>query len=124
MKDGHPKWLKKRDRALLQAPVNQIKFDLIVAKDGSGNFTTINAALSASPNSSNTRFVIYIKAGTYFEYIDVERKKTMIMFVGDGIGKTTIKGNRNVVDGWTTFRSSTVGKFKISYFILVFVCVY
>ncbi|PHT44357.1 Pectinesterase 2 [Capsicum baccatum] len=108
MKDGHPKWLKKRERALLQAPVNQIKFDLIVAKDGSGNFTTINAALSASPNSSNTRFVIYIKAGTYFEYIDVERKKTMIMFVGDGIGKTTIKGNRNVVDGWTTFRSSTV----------------
>ncbi|XP_022146003.1 pectinesterase-like [Momordica charantia] len=30
------------------------------------------------------------------------------MFVGDGIGKTQIKGNRNVVDGWTTFRSATV----------------
>ncbi|XP_049348370.1 pectinesterase-like isoform X2 [Solanum verrucosum] len=108
MKNGYPKWLKKKDRTLLQAPVNQIKFDLVVAKDGSGNFTTINAALSAAPNSSSTRFVIYIKAGTYFEYIDVERKKSMIMFVGDGIGKTVIKGNRNVVDGWTTFRSATV----------------
>ncbi|CAN4101918.1 unnamed protein product [Withania somnifera] len=106
--NGYPKWLKKRDRALLQAPVNQIKFDLVVAKDGSGDFTTINAALSAAPNSSSTRFVIYIKAGTYFEYIDVERKKSMIMFIGDGIGKTMIKGNRNVVDGWTTFRSATV----------------
>ncbi|XP_059298002.1 pectinesterase-like [Lycium ferocissimum] len=108
MKNGYPKWLKKRDRALLQAPVNQIKFNLVVAKDGSGNFTTINQALSAAPNSSTTRFVIYIKEGVYFEYIDVERKKSMIMFVGDGIGKTQIKGNRNVVDGWTTFRSATV----------------
>ncbi|XP_009771845.1 pectinesterase-like [Nicotiana sylvestris] len=108
MKNGYPKWLKKKDRTLLQAPINQIKFDLVVAKDGSGNFRTINEALSAAPTSSSTRFVIYIKAGTYSEYIDVERKKSMIMFVGDGIGKTQIKGNRNVVDGWTTFRSATV----------------
>lgn len=109
-KDGYPTWLKKKDRALLQAPLNQTKINLIVAKDGSGNFNTINDALRAAPNSSNTRFVIYIKAGAYYEYIEVERKKTRIMFVGDGIGKTLIKGNRSVVDGWTTFRSSTVGK--------------
>ncbi|XP_022899057.1 pectinesterase-like [Olea europaea var. sylvestris] len=108
MKNSFPVWLKKKDRALLQAPANQTKFNLVVAKDGSGNFTTINEALSAAPNNSNTRFVIYIKGGAYYEYIEVERKKSMIMFVGDGIGKTLIKGNRSVVDGWTTFRSSTV----------------
>ncbi|KAL3517415.1 hypothetical protein ACH5RR_020004 [Cinchona calisaya] len=107
-KNGFPTWLKRKERALLQAPLNQTKVDLIVAKDGSGNFTSINEALSVAPNSSTTRFVIYIKAGAYYEYIEVERKKTMIMFVGDGIGKTLIKGNRSVVDGWTTFRSSTV----------------
>ncbi|KAL3531496.1 hypothetical protein ACH5RR_010818 [Cinchona calisaya] len=106
--EGFPTWLKKKDRALLQTPVNQIKFNLTVAKDGSGNFTTINDALRVAPNSSTTRFVIYIKAGAYYEYIELERRKTMIMFVGDGIGKTLIKGNRSVVDGWTTFRSSTV----------------
>lgn len=106
--DGFPTWLKKKERALLQATVNQTKVNLIVAKDGSGNFTTINDALQAAPNSSTTRFVIYIKAGAYFEYIEVERKKTMIMFLGDGIGKTMIKGNRSVGAGWTTFRSSTV----------------
>ncbi|KAL2535277.1 putative pectinesterase/pectinesterase inhibitor 39 [Forsythia ovata] len=108
MKNGFPAWLKKKERALLQAPSNQTTFNLVVAKDGSGNFTTINEALSAAPNNSNTRFVIYIKGGAYYEYIEVERKKSMIMFVGDGIGKTLIKGNRSVVDGWTTFRSSTV----------------
>lgn len=112
MRNGFPKWLKKNDRRLLQTAVNQTKFDLIVAKDGSGNFTTINEALSAAPNNSNTRFVIYIKTGAYYEYIEVERRKPMIMFLGDGIGKTLIKGNRSVVDGWTTFRSSTVGQFN------------
>ncbi|XP_060189262.1 pectinesterase-like [Lycium barbarum] len=108
VKNEFPKWVKRRDRALLQAPLNETKFDLVVAKDGTGNFTTINEALSAAPNSSTTRFVIYIKAGAYFEYVEVDKKKTMIMFVGDGIGKTKIKGNRNHVDGWTTFRPATV----------------
>lgn len=55
------------------------------------------------------RFVIYIKAGAYFENVEVISKKTNLMFVGDGIEKTWVKGNRNVVDGWTTFRSATVG---------------
>ncbi|KAL6968550.1 pectinesterase [Sarracenia purpurea var. burkii] len=108
VKGGYPKWLSGPDRRLLQSSVNQITYDLVVAKDGSGNFTTIGEAVAAAPNSSATRFVIYIKAGAYYEYVEVERRKTMLMFVGDGIGKTLIKGNRSVVDGWTTFRSSTV----------------
>ncbi|KAK4482162.1 hypothetical protein RD792_009303 [Penstemon davidsonii] len=108
MRDGYPTWLKKNDRRLLQSAVNRTRFDLVVAKDGSGNFTTINEALSVAPNNSNTRFVIYIKTGAYYEYIELERRKMNIMFLGDGIGKTLIKGNRSVVDGWTTFRSSTV----------------
>ncbi|MCD7460955.1 hypothetical protein HAX54_044905 [Datura stramonium] len=108
VQDGFPKWIKRRDRALLQVPIDQTKIDLVVAQDGTGNFSTINEALSAAPNASRTRFVIYIKAGAYYEYIEVVKKKTMIMFLGDGIGKTLIKGNRSVVDGWTTFRSATV----------------
>ncbi|PHT38738.1 putative pectinesterase/pectinesterase inhibitor 40 [Capsicum baccatum] len=108
VRNGFPKWIKRRDRALLQAPINQTKIDLVVAQDGTGNFSTINEALSVAPNASRTRFVIYIKAGAYYEYIEVVKKKSMIMFLGDGIGKTLIKGNRSVVDGWTTFRSATV----------------
>ncbi|KAJ4727718.1 Pectinesterase [Melia azedarach] len=108
MKRGFPTWLSSRDRKLLQTPTNVAKFDLIVAKDGTGNFTTIGEAVSAAPNRSSTRFVIYIKAGAYFENVEVVRKKTMLMFLGDGIGKTIVKASRNVVDGWTTFRSATV----------------
>ncbi|KAK9067704.1 hypothetical protein SSX86_011815 [Deinandra increscens subsp. villosa] len=105
---GYPRWIRKKERALLQAPVSNTVFDLMVAKDGTGNFTTIGDALNAAPNMSTTRFVIYVKAGAYYEYLEIDSRKTMIMLVGDGIGKTLIKGNRSVVDGWTTFRSGTV----------------
>ncbi|KAK1549719.1 hypothetical protein Q3G72_006714 [Acer saccharum] len=105
---GFPSWLTSKSRKLLQTLVNETKFDLIVAKDGTGNFTTITEAVEAAPNSSTTRIVIYIKAGAYFENVEVVRKKTMLTFIGDGIGKTIVKASRNVVDGWTTFRSATV----------------
>ncbi|KAM7501198.1 hypothetical protein LguiB_000102 [Lonicera macranthoides] len=110
VKNGFPKWVSKKDRRLLQVAGvgNETKYDLVVAKDGSGNFTTIGEAVAAVPNMSKTRFVIYIKAGAYYENVEVYRNKSMLMFVGDGIGKTLVKGNRNVVDGSTTFRSATV----------------
>ncbi|KAK8565499.1 hypothetical protein V6N13_020601 [Hibiscus sabdariffa] len=108
LKNGFPSWLSRRDRRLVEASVNETKFDLVVAKDGTGNFTTITEAVAAAPNNSDTRFVIHIKAGTYFENVEVVRKKKMLMFVGDGIGKTVVKASRNVVDGSTTFRSATV----------------
>ncbi|XP_030548801.1 pectinesterase-like [Rhodamnia argentea] len=108
MRDGFPAWLSPMDRRLLQASVSATNYNVTVAQDGTGNFTTVSAAVAAAPNASTTRFVIYIKAGAYFENVEVDSKKPMIMFLGDGIGQTWIKGNRNVVDGWTTFRSATV----------------
>ncbi|KAG0488102.1 hypothetical protein HPP92_006648 [Vanilla planifolia] len=109
VRDGFPVWLTRKDRRLLQAKTpSGLVANLVVAKDGSGNFTTVGEAVAAAPNNSATRFVIYIKAGGYFENVEVGKKKTNLMFVGDGIGKTVIKASRNVVDGWTTFRSATV----------------
>ena len=52
-----------------------------------------------------------MKAGTFLENVEVSRKKTNLMLVGDGIGKTVVKASRNVVDGWTTFQSATFGAF-------------
>ncbi|PKA57701.1 Pectinesterase 3 [Apostasia shenzhenica] len=108
MKGGFPAWVSRKDRRLLAAAPGGLKADLVVATDGSGNFTTVGAAVAAAPNNSAARFVIYIKAGAYFENVEVGTNKINLMFVGDGIGNTVIKANRNVVDGWTTFRSATV----------------
>lgn len=106
---GHPAWLSREDKMLVEAAVNEtVKYDVVVAKDGSGNFMTIGEAVAAAPDHGKKRFVIYVKAGAYYEYVEVVKNKSMLMFVGDGIGKTLVKGNRSVVDGWTTFRSATV----------------
>ncbi|GMI66599.1 hypothetical protein like AT1G02810 [Hibiscus trionum] len=100
-------------RKLLQA--NDTDDDLfsnivVVSLDGSGNFTTINDAISVAPNNTNGLsgyFLIYITAGVYQEYISIPQNKKYLMMVGDGINQTVITGNHSVVDGWTTFNSAT-----------------
>ncbi|KAL5222305.1 hypothetical protein ABZP36_027018 [Zizania latifolia] len=108
MVKGFPRWVKPGDRRLLQAPASGITADAVVAKDGSGGYTTVSAAVAAAPANSKKRYVIHIKSGVYMENVEVGKKQTNLMFIGDGIGKTVIKASRNVVDGSTTFRSATV----------------
>ncbi|KAI9111416.1 hypothetical protein K1719_017106 [Acacia pycnantha] len=55
VKNGFPSWLYSRERNLLESNVNETRFDLVVAKDGTGNFTTIGEAVNATPNSSTSR---------------------------------------------------------------------
>ncbi|CAN6212705.1 unnamed protein product [Urochloa humidicola] len=103
---GFPSWVSAADRRRLQGAAPAA--DLVVAKDGSGNFTTVGEAVAAAPNNSDARFVIHIKAGGYFENVEVGPEKTNLMFVGDGMWKTVIKASRNVHDNYTTFRSATL----------------
>uniref|UniRef100_A0A0E0LPR0 Pectinesterase n=1 Tax=Oryza punctata TaxID=4537 RepID=A0A0E0LPR0_ORYPU len=107
---GFPSWVSASDRRRLQQQGGGggVAADVVVAKDGSGKFTTVSEAVAAAPNNSETRYVIYIKAGGYFENVEVGSEKTNIMFVGDGMWKTVIKASRNVVDNSTTFRSATL----------------
>lgn len=106
---GWPKWLSTGDRRLLQS--SSVTPDVVVAADGSGNYKTVSAAVAAAPEKSSKRYIIRIKAGVYRENVEVGKKKTNIMFLGDGRSNTIITGSRNVVDGSTTFNSATVGKF-------------
>ncbi|KAK4789269.1 hypothetical protein SAY86_020588 [Trapa natans] len=83
---------------------------VVVSQDGSGNFTTINDAISNAPNNSKSSdgyFLIYVTAGVYEEYVSIAKNKRYLMMIGDGINQTVITGNHSVVDGWTTFNSAT-----------------
>ncbi|KAL3645238.1 hypothetical protein CASFOL_010418 [Castilleja foliolosa] len=104
--DG-PGWVSGKDRRLLQSPSSKIKADAVVAKDGSGKYKTIKAALAAVPEKSEKRFVIYVKKGVYYENVRVEKKMWNVMMVGDGKGATVVSGSLNVVDGTPTFQSAT-----------------
>ncbi|OMO98092.1 Pectinesterase, catalytic [Corchorus olitorius] len=106
-KRGFPSWLKAGDRKLLQS--SYVTPNLFVAKDGSGNFTTIKEALDVAANRSGSgRFVIRVKSGIYMENLEIGSKLKNIMLVGDSMRTTIITGNRSVVGGSTTFNSSTV----------------
>ena len=113
LSQGFPSWVSPADRKLLQSPV---KANVVVAKDGSGNYRTVSeAAAAASKRSGNGRFVILVKAGVYSENVQISASN--VMLVGEGIGRTVITGRKNVQDGSTTFASATVGmffKFRIS----------
>ncbi|KAG6395642.1 hypothetical protein SASPL_141765 [Salvia splendens] len=103
---GWPEWLSAGDRRLLQS--STVTPDVVVAADGSGDYKTVAEAVAAAPEKSKTRYVIRIKAGVYKENVEVSKKKTNIMFVGDGRTTTIITASKNVVDGSTTFKSATV----------------
>ncbi|KAL8553922.1 hypothetical protein ACS0TY_002253 [Phlomoides rotata] len=104
-----PAWMAEGDKELLvSSPDGGMHVDAVVALDGSGRFRSIAQAIIAAPNYSKRRYVIYVKKGVYNENIDMKKKKTNIMMVGDGIGRTIISGNRNFMQGWTTFRTATV----------------
>ena len=65
---------------------------LVVAQDGSGDYTTVQAAIDAVGEGSAA--TIRIKAGNYAEHVAIgsrSRKSTKrIALVGDGMGKTVI----------------------------------
>ncbi|PIM98022.1 Pectinesterase [Handroanthus impetiginosus] len=103
-----PSWITAFDRKLMQSRADAIKADIVVAKDGSGNYKTVAEAIAAAPNKSKTRFVIHVKKGTYKENVEVGKSKRNVMIIGDGMDATILTGDLNVVDGSTTFRSATL----------------
>ena len=62
--------------------VEPVKYDIVVAKDGTGNYTTVQAAINSVPNNSATRTTIYIKNGTYKEKMNIGSSKINITLIG------------------------------------------
>lgn len=65
-------------------------YDVTVAKDGTGNFTTIQAAINAAPTGQTVPYKIFIKAGKYREQITVPSNKPFLEFIGEDVANTKI----------------------------------
>lgn len=63
---------------------------LIVAQDGSGNYTSIQSAVDAIPAGNPNHTVIYIKSGTYKEIVTVPANKPYVTFFGQDENNTII----------------------------------
>ncbi|KAK2456925.1 pectinesterase [Trifolium repens] len=108
--EGYPEWMSAADRKLMadmSTGMGAATPNAVVAKDGSGQFNTVLDAINSYPKKHVGRFVIYVKAGVYDEYIQVDKKKKNLLIYGDGPTKTIITGNKNFVDGYKTMRSAT-----------------
>ena len=68
----------------------QQKPDFVVAKDGSGQFKTVQEAINAVPDFRKKVTTIYIKNGTYKEKLILPTSKTMVTFIGEDVKKTIL----------------------------------
>ena len=66
------------------------KYDYVVAKDGTGDFTTIQAAIEASKAFPYDRIRIFIKNGVYHEKVFIPSWNTKISLIGESKDSTII----------------------------------
>lgn len=103
----------------LSAQTTTYPTSLTVAKDGSGNYKTIQEAVNAIRDLSQVQVKIFIKNGVYNEKLVVPSWKTNISLVGESKENTIITGNDHTgkdypgkdlsgKDKYMTFTSYTV----------------
>ena len=63
---------------------------IIVSKDGSGDYNTVQAAIDAVPDFRKTTTIILIKNGIYKEKLNLSPSKKMVKLVGEDVGKTIL----------------------------------
>jgi pectinesterase len=68
----------------------QVKYDFVVAKDGTGTFKTVQEAINAVPDFRKNQTTIFIKNGVYKEKLILATSKTNVKFVGEDAMKTII----------------------------------
>jgi pectin methylesterase-like acyl-CoA thioesterase len=68
-------------------------FDIIIAKDGSGNYSTIQAAINAVPDNSSQRTFVYVKNGIYNEKVLIPASKQNLSLIGQDSAKTILTFN-------------------------------
>lgn len=92
---AYDKWKKK-----LSTELNSIKkkvakapkdeYNIVVAQDGSGDYTSIQDAIYNSPSFPYKRVLITVKNGVYHEKVRIPEWNTKISLIGESKEKTTI----------------------------------
>ncbi|SFV30729.1 pectinesterase family protein [Thermoflavifilum thermophilum] len=76
--------LKTNQASSQDGQTNQRR-EIVVAQDGSGDFTTVQSAISAVPDSATDTTYIYIKNGIYREKIVIPASKRFIKLMGENV---------------------------------------
>jgi pectin methylesterase-like acyl-CoA thioesterase len=74
-------------------PVKKL-FDAVVAPDGTGDYTTVLAAIAGAPSNSTTPWVIYVRNGKYTGHHDIPATKPFLHLIGQSRDNVIISDNR------------------------------
>lgn len=75
----------------IELPYNEGWLDLIVvAKDGTGDFTKVQDAIDAVPENNSERRYIYIRNGVYEEKLVIPNNKPLISLIGESSEHTIL----------------------------------
>ncbi|KAL4636872.1 hypothetical protein ACB092_03G039300 [Castanea dentata] len=88
--------------------VHSYKPNVTVAIDGSGNFNTINEAVSKIPIRRHNPYFILVKQGIYIEAVYISKDKSNLFLIGEGMEKTIVQFNKSAKQGYAISRSATV----------------
>lgn len=70
--------------------IYSMAYDFVVAKDGSGDFTTVQEAINAVPDFRKAKTTIFIKNGIYKEKLVLPASKTNVSFIGEDVEETIL----------------------------------
>lgn len=76
-----------------QQPMARL-YNVVVAKDGTGDFTTLQAAIDNAPKNSATPYLIFVKEGVYNEHINIPAEKPYIHIIGEDRNAVSIEDNK------------------------------
>ena len=83
---------------------NAKTFDAVVAADGTGDYTTVQAAIDAVPTNRTNPYLIFVKNGVYNELVRIPENKPFIHLIGQDRDRTIIQYKINCAseggDGW------------------------
>ncbi|XP_075647150.1 putative pectinesterase 8 [Castanea sativa] len=88
---------------------------ICVDRNGCCNFTTVQAAVNATPDFSPNRTIIWINTGIYYEKVTVPRPKTNVTFQGQGFTSTAIAWNDTANSSHGTSFSGSVQVFSTNF---------
>src|SRR5690349_10089768 len=80
-----------------------------VAADGSGNYTTVQAAVDAAPANQTSTFTITIKPGTYRGTVSIPSNKPHLSLVGAGSSASAVVLVENHASGTPKLGGGTYG---------------
>lgn len=69
-------------------------YDAVVAQDGTGDYTTIQAAIDAAPANRTQPWLIFIKKGIYKGHHDIPANKPYLYLIGQGRNQVSISDDR------------------------------